>query len=131
MRYPNLGRYNMKDLKSLQKKIERFISERDWEQFHSLKNLSMSLSIETAELMEHFQWIDADDCNSEELDEDKYKEIREEVADVMIYCLMFSSEMGIDPLSAIEEKIEKNEEKYPIQKSKGSAKKYTEFKEEQ
>lgn len=91
----------------------------------------MSLSIEAAELMEHFQWVDADDCEPEKLDEDKFEEIREEIADVMIYSLMLSSEMGIDPLSAIDEKIEKNEEKYPVQKSKGSAKKYTEFKEEQ
>ena len=121
----------MGDLKSLQRKIEKFVSERDWEQFHSLKNLSMSLSIEAAELMEHFQWVDTDDCDSEELDEDKYEEIREEIADILIYSLMFSNEMGIDPLSAIEEKIKKNEKKYPIQKSKGSAKKYTEFKEEQ
>ena len=121
----------MRDLKSLQKKIEKFVSDRDWTQFHSLKNLSMSLSIEAAELMEHFQWTDTDDCGPEELDRDKYDEIREEIADILIYSLMFSSEMGIDPLSAIEEKIKKNEEKYPVQKAKGSAKKYTEFKEEQ
>lgn len=121
----------MRDLKSLQKKIEKFVTDRDWAQFHSLKNLSMSLSIEAAELMEHFQWTDTDDYGPEELDDDKYAEVREEIADILIYSLMFSNEMGIDPLSAIEEKIEKNEEKYPIQKSKGSAKKYTEFKEEQ
>jgi len=121
----------MKDLKSLQKKIEKFVSDRDWAQFHSLKNLSMSLSIEAAELMEHFQWVDEDDSDPEKLDEGKYDEIREEIADILIYSLMFSNEMGIDPLSAIEEKIEKNEKKYPIQKSKGSVKKYTEFKEEQ
>ena len=121
----------MKDLESLQKQIEKFVSERDWEQFHSLKNLSMSLSIEAAEIMEHFQWTDTDYRGPEELDEGKYEEIRAEIADILIYSLMFSNEMGIDPLSAIEEKIEKNEEKYPVQKSKGSAKKYTEFKEEQ
>ena len=121
----------MKNLKYLQEKIKKFVSERDWEKFHSLKNLSMSLSIEAAELMEHFQWADTDGCDPEELDEDKYEEIRAEIADVMIYSLMLSNEMGIDPLAAIEEKIEKNEEKYPIQKAKGSAKKYTEFKEEQ
>ena len=119
----------MKDLKSLQKKIEKFVSDRDWAQFHSLKNLSMSLSIEAAELMEHFQWVDADDYDQEDLDEDKFEEIREEIADVMIYSLMLSSKMGIDPLTTIAEKIEKNEEKYPVQKVKGSAKKYTEFKE--
>jgi len=121
----------MKNLKYLQEKIERFVSERDWEQFHSLKNLSMSLSIETAELMEHFQWVDTDDYGPEELDEDKYEEIRAEIADVMIYSLMLSNEMGIDPLAAIEEKIEENEKKYPVQKAKGAAKKYTELKEEQ
>ena len=121
----------MENLKSLQKKIKRFVSERDWEKFHSLKNLSMSFSIEAAELMEHFQWVDTDDCNPKDLEENQYEQIKEEIADVMIYSLMFSSEMGIDPLSAIEEKIEKNEEKYPVQKAKGSTKKYTEFKEEQ
>ena len=120
----------MQDLKSLQKQLEKFVSERDWEQFHSLKNLSMSLSIEVAELMEHFQWVDADDCNPEALEENEYQEIKEEIADILIYSLMFSNEMGIDPLTAIEEKIKKNEEKYPVQKSKGSAKKYTEFEEE-
>jgi len=121
----------MKNLKCLQEKIKKFVSERDWQQFHSLKNLSMSLSIEAAELMEHFQWVNTEDCEPEELDEDKYEEVREEIADVMIYALMLSSEMEINPLDAIEEKIEKNEEKYPVQKAKGSAKKYTEFKEEQ
>ena len=121
----------MKDLRYLQKKIEKFVTERDWGKFHSLKNLSMSLSIEAAELMEHFQWVDANGCDPKELDEDKYEEVREEIADVMIYALMLSSQMEIDPLDAIEEKIEKNEEKYPIKKAKGSAKKYTEFEEEQ
>lgn len=120
----------MKNLKYLQKKLEKFVSERDWKQFHSLKNLSMSLSIEAAELMEHFQWVNEDDCDSKTLEKNEYQEIKEEIADVMIYSLMLSGEMGIDPLTAIEEKIKKNEEKYPIQKAKGSAKKYTEFKEE-
>jgi dCTP diphosphatase len=121
----------MKDLKSLQKRIEKFVSQRDWEQFHSLKNLSMSLSVEAAELMEHFQWVNEDDCDPKTLEKNEYQEIKEEIADVMIYSLMLSSEMDLDPLDAIEEKIKKNEEKYPIQKAKGSAKKYTEFKEEQ
>ena len=101
-------------------RIDRFASEREWDQFHSPKNLAASISIEANELLEIFQW---NDLSRQEIAEDKNKsqEISEEIADVMIYCLRLCSTLKINPISIINEKIELNKEKYPINKSMGSS----------
>ena len=101
-------------------RIDRFASEREWDQFHSPKNLAASISIEANELLEIFQW---NDLSRQEIAEDKNKsqEISEEIADVMIYCLRLCSTLKINPISVINEKIELNKEKYPINKSMGSS----------
>ncbi len=95
------------------KKLEEFVKARNWEKYHTPKNLAISIAIETAELMEHFQWSDS---NFEDIkkDEHKKKEIEDEIADVMIYCLLFMKYMGNDIEEILLRKIEKNEKKYAI-----------------
>ena len=101
-------------------KIDRFASEREWDQFHSPKNLAASISIEANELLEIFQWTD---LSRSEIAENtvRYPEISEEIADVMIYCLRLCSTLKMEPISIINKKIELNKEKYPINKSMGSS----------
>jgi len=116
----------MASLKDFTEKIIRFRDERDWKKYHTPKNLAISLVIEVGELFEHFQW------KSDEIFENcKNPEIRErigdELADIVIYTLLLSNELGIDLEKAILEKIKKNEEKYPIELVKGNYKKYTEL----
>lgn len=105
--------------------IEKFVSERDWRQYHSVKNLSMALSVEISELVELSQWLTQDESNSpcEELLE-RYKE---ESADVFIYLLLISRKLNFDLVRAAFDKINQNEIKYPMNKSRGSRKKYTDL----
>ncbi len=112
-------------MEELLKNIRQFNEERDWGQFHSPKNLAMSLAIETAEVMEHFQWLTQE--QSSNLPTDKKKEISEELADVMIYLVNLADKLNIDLLKAAQMKIEKNRKKYPVTKAKGSYKKYSEL----
>jgi NTP pyrophosphatase (non-canonical NTP hydrolase) len=112
-------------MKDLTKKLRKFAQERDWEQFHSPKNLAMALSVEVAEIVEHFQWLTQAD--SDNLDSDKLAAIKEEIADVMIYLTRLADRLGIDPVLAAEEKMRINEKKYPVEKSKGNAAKYTDL----
>lgn len=101
----------------------KFRNDRDWEQFHTPKNLSMSIAIESAELMEHFQWkTDAEIC--EYLDSDKFEGVKEEIADVASYLLLLSNDPGIDLNKAILDKIKKNGLKYPAEKCRGRHNKY-------
>ena len=102
--------------------VERFVAERDWQPFHDPKNLSASIAIEAAELMEHFQWLRIDELASVKKDEKAMCEIREEVADIAAYLLSFAYAMGIDIASALEHKMEKNAEKYPVEKYRGKFK---------
>lgn len=101
----------------------KFRRERDWEQFHRPKELAISIVLEAAELLEEFQWK-TDEEIKRHLSEEGLKNIKEEVADIAIYILLLSHDLGIDLLKVIEEKLRKNAEKYPIEKAKGSAKKY-------
>ena len=115
----------MKSINELTKKIIAFRDARDWKQFHNPKDIALSLVLEATEVMEHFQWK-----NKEEME--KYvvtnkSDIGEELADVLYWVLLMSSDLDIDILDALEKKISKNEEKYPVEKAKGNAKKYTEF----
>lgn len=98
--------------------IDKFNKDRDWDQFHAPANLAKSISIEAAELLECFQWND---------DNYNLNKVKEELADVLIYALQMSLKLNLNPLEIIKEKIQKNAEKYPISKAKGSSKKYNEL----
>ena len=103
----------------LREVVRRFVEERDWKQFHSPKNLSMSLAIEAAELMEHFQWIDAAESRRVGDDPAKLAEVRDEMADVLCYLLAIANELEIDVSGAMREKMVKNAVKYPAELSRG------------
>lgn len=105
--------------------LQLFAKARDWEQFHSPKNLSMALSVECSELMEHFQWIKEETSYS--LDKQTHQAVSEEVVDVLLYTLRLADVLKIDLPLAIANKTHKNEMKYPIEKVKGSAKKYNQY----
>ena len=102
-------------LELLQRRIDKFNKDRDWDQFHSPVNLSKSISIEAGELLECFQWSN-----------DKYEleDVKEELADVMNYCLQMCNVLHVDPIDIINKKIDKNEKKYPVEKAKGKSTKY-------
>lgn len=99
--------------------VEEFVDQREWQQFHDPKNLSMSIAIEAAELMEHFQWLRSGQLSDLEEDRVAMAAIEEELADVFCYVLSFASAMGIDLCAALESKMVKNKEKYPVEKFKG------------
>ena len=110
--------------------LRKFAAEREWEQFHNPKNLSMALSVEVAELMEHLQWLTAEQCDQlkdEKHDPEKREAIAEEIVDVLLYTLRISDVMNIDLSKAVKKKMQKNAEKYPVDKAKGLAKKYNEL----
>jgi NTP pyrophosphatase (non-canonical NTP hydrolase) len=106
-------------LAELRDVVRRFVHERDWEQFHAPKNLSMSLAIEAAELMEHFQWIDMAESRRVGGDARKLADVRDEVADVLCYLLALANELDIDLADAVRDKMLKNAQKYPVDRSKG------------
>lgn len=112
-------------MQELIERLRRFAKERDWEQFHSPKNLAMALSVEVAEIVEHFQWLTREE--SRNLGTEKRSAVRDEIADVMIFLAMLSDKLGIDPISAAKEKMALNAQKYPVDLSRGKADKYTEF----
>jgi len=99
------------------KKIKQFRQERDWDQYHSPKNLVMALSVEVAELVEHFQWLTQEE--SRNLSDGKLDQVRDEIGDILIYLANLSEKLGIDPVLAAHDKIEKNQIKYPAETVKG------------
>ena len=101
----------------IKKELLIFQKERDWKKFHTPENLAKSISIEAAELLEHFQWGNDYDVT----------EVSEELADVLIYCMYMADSLDLDVKEIIFNKLEKNAIKYPVEKSKGNAKKYTEL----
>ena len=105
--------------------IKAFIEERDWEQFHSPKNLAMALSVEASEIVEHFQWLTEEE--SKKLPPEKLAEVREEIGDVMIYLTELADKLDIDPVEAARAKVTINGQKYPAELVKGKASKYTEY----
>ena len=113
------------DLNSLKQRLRDFAQARDWDQFHSPKNLSMALSAEVAEIIEHFQWLTEE--QSKNLPQNKLEEVETELADTLIYLIRLADKLDIDLVAAAERKIEVNEGKYPVEKAKGNAKKYTEL----
>ncbi len=115
----------MKTIKSLTQRIINFRNARDWKQFHNPKDASLSLILEAAEVMEHFQWK-----NKEEIEEhvkNHKNEIGEELADVLYWVLLMSNDLNIDILAALDKKIAKNNLRYPIEKTKGKHTKYNQL----
>ena len=103
----------------LRKLVAAFVDERDWQQFHSPKNLSMALAIEAAELMEHFQWITTDASRDVHTDGEKKRLVGEELADVICYALAIANELNIDVSSTMQAKMVKNAAKYPVSEYRG------------
>ncbi len=112
-------------MEELIRQIREFARERDWEEFHSPKNLAMALSVEVAEIAEHFQWLTQTESNN--LDRRKLAEVEEEIADVLIYLTCLADRLGINPIEAAHKKMRINAKKYPVEKSKGKAVKYYEI----
>jgi dCTP diphosphatase len=112
-------------LERLRDRLRTFAAVRDWNQFHSPKNLAIALSVEVGELLEHFQWIS--DTDSLTMSPSRLGEIEEEMADVLLYLIRLADMLNIELLQAADKKIEANARKYPVEKSRGSSKKYTEL----
>jgi dCTP diphosphatase len=106
-------------------RLREFIAERDWDQFHSPKNLSIALSVEVSEILEIFQWMS--DEESGQLSSLKLNTVKEEIGDITIYLLLLADKLGINILQAASDKIKINESKYPADKSRGTSKKYNEL----
>ncbi|WP_207061706.1 nucleotide pyrophosphohydrolase [Motiliproteus sp. SC1-56] len=117
----------MMDLEEIYGAIQAFATERDWDQYHNPKNLVMALSVEAAELVEEFQWLTPEQAENLDEDPERLARVRDEIADVAVYLIRLSGKLGIDMEGAIEQKMRKNAEKYPAEKVRGSAKKYTEY----
>jgi dCTP diphosphatase len=113
-------------IEQLRDALRKFSAERDWDQFHSPKNLSMALSVETAELLEHFQWMS--ESESRALPEQQLAAVGAEMADVFIYLVRLADKLGIDLLGAAATKIELNAQRYPADEFRGSSRKYSELK---
>jgi NTP pyrophosphatase (non-canonical NTP hydrolase) len=108
-------------VQSLRQIVADFVQERDWHQFHSPKNLSMSISIEAAELMEHFQWMDVE--TSRHIDDSTKQEIGEELADVLCYAFALANQLNLDLSTTLINKMDKNRKKYPADEYRGQYKK--------
>ena len=116
---------NRSDLLMLRDKLRAFAKERDWDQFHSPKNLSMALMVEVAELMEHFQWLS--EAQSGSLAAKDQDAVAEELADILLYLVRLADKLDVDLPKAALHKLEKNAAKYPAEKVRGSSKKYSEY----
>jgi NTP pyrophosphatase (non-canonical NTP hydrolase) len=115
------------ELQKINDEIEKIVHERDWDQFHSIKNLAMALSVESSELLEIFQWLTEAQSDTASENPDLKSKIEDEVADVFVYLLRIVKKTNIDLEQAVLKKLKKNEEKYPVDKSKGNSKKYNQF----
>ena len=115
----------MNEYEDLKERLLEFAEERDWDQFHSPKNLSMALIVEAGELMEHFQWLTQEQSKS--LPPEKHAEVEHELADILIYLLRLAQKLDVDLFAAAHRKMDLNEEKYPSAIVRGSAKKYTDY----
>jgi dCTP diphosphatase len=112
-------------LEKLRDELRRFAADRDWDQFHTPKNLAIALSVEAAELLEHFQWLTPEE--SQHLTTERVEGIRLEMADILLYLVRLADRLGVDLAASAFDKIAINSEKYPVTLAKGSAKKYTEL----
>lgn len=109
----------MGEIQELTKKIKKFTEDRDWDQFHNPKDLAIAISIEANELLECFLWKSHNEANPEKL--------KEELADILNYAFLLAEKLQLDPLQIVEEKMNQNAVKYPIEKARGTAKKYNEL----
>ena len=112
-------------MEDLKRKLRQFAEEREWEQFHSPKNLAMALSVEVAEINEIFQWMTEEE--SRKVEDETRQHLEEEIGDVMNYLVSLGGKFGIDPVEAAKKKIKINEKKYPLSLARGSAKKYVKY----
>lgn len=112
-------------LEDLRLALRRFAAERDWDQFHSPKNLAMALSVEAAELLEHFQWVS--DAESSVLNPETRANVSEELADVLLYLVRLADKLNVNLAVAASEKLKVNADKYPADKARGSSKKYSDL----
>ena len=112
-------------MEKLMQNVRIFREERDWDQYHSPKNLAMALMVETGELAEHFQWLTREE--SLDLPEEKKKIVKDEIGDVLIYLVNLADKLGIDPMQAAHDKLEKNRKKYPADMVRGKSSKYNEY----
>jgi NTP pyrophosphatase (non-canonical NTP hydrolase) len=110
---------------ALRQALRRFAKERDWDQFHSPRNLAAALCVESAELLEHFQWLT--DATSKSLPRDARRRVREEMADVLLYLVRLADRLDVDLLEAAIDKMKLNARKYPVETARGSSRKYTEL----
>ena len=110
-------------LVELRERVRQFAAERDWFQFHAPKNLAIALSVEAAELLEHFQWLSED--ASRRLGADELGKVREELADVLIYLVRLADELGVDLAAAARDKLAANARRYPVDTTRGSSQKST------
>jgi NTP pyrophosphatase (non-canonical NTP hydrolase) len=115
----------MRDLEELKQRLRAFVAERDWDQFHSPKNLAMALSVEAAELVELFQWLT--EAESAAPDADRRQRAAEELADVLVYLVRIADRLDIDLLQAAAQKLERNAVKYPAERVRGQSRKYDEY----
>ena len=115
----------MTEMEKLRDQVREFARLRDWDQFHSPKNLAMALSSEAGELLEIFRWLTEE--QSRKLDPRAQAAVRAEIADVLLYLVRLSDQLGIDPIAAAQRKLVENARKYPVEKSRGNRKKYTEL----
>ena len=111
-------------VEQLKDQMRRFVKERDWEQFHDLKNLSMAVAVEAGELMDHFRWVPNTGAGDVVRDAEQARAVRHEVADVFLLLLEFANIAGIDLAAAAAEKLEINRRKYPVETARGSARKH-------
>ena len=116
---------NLDGLARLRDSLRQFAAERDWDQFHSPKNLAMALAVEAAELLERFQWMTEED--SKRLPPAELARVREEMADVLNYLVRLADKLDVDLLEAARDKVALNAQKYPVEKSRGNSKKYSEL----
>ena len=115
------------NIKELQDRLQHFADERDWGQFHMPKNLVMALCGEVGELIEIFQWLTEEESKDIVQDARKMEQVEEEIADIQVYVLRLAHKLGVDIERAVEKKMRKNAEKYPVHLARGNAKKYTEY----
>jgi len=115
------------DIEKIRQHVRKFVAERDWNQFHTPKNLAMALAGESGELCEIFQWLSEEDSRNVMKDEKRAENIKDELADVLYYVLRMADVLNVDIEKAFWQKIAKSEKKYPVALAKGNAKKYTEF----
>jgi len=108
-------------LANLRQRVAEFVAARDWEQFHTPKNLSLAIAIEVAELMEHFQWLTDEQASAAMQDEAKRTAVADELADVLIYALSLANALDVDVCTAVLDKLERNERRFPTQEWRGRA----------